>query len=104
MVPVGGDIKVGFKVWKYYGVVRDLWQQVSAAPQQIQELQQRVADLEKRLERCPTEGCPRCGALEYRVETIEPSGFGERKVHLKCQACGLTDSYHLARDQARRLG
>src|SRR5258708_23090704 len=83
MITVGTDLKVGLKFWKYYGTIRDAGRAMSMAARQIAELQARVADSEKRLERCPGEGCPRCGLLEYRVDSIEQAGMGERKVNQK---------------------
>jgi hypothetical protein len=73
----------------------DVWRRVEAAPDRIDELEKRVADLETRLQRAPGEACPSCGALDYRVERAErDTQFGEmggRRHFLKCGSCGFTD-------------
>lgn len=71
------------------------------AATKVEELEKRVAELEARLKRAPGEACPKCGALEFRVETSGPlSGtgavallgqMGAREHKLKCGECGYTD-------------
>jgi len=92
-------MKIGLKVWKYFGVAREAWQQLRAASKQIDDLQKRVAELEKRLERCPGEACPHCGVLEYRVDAVSPAGFGDRWYDMKCQQCGFADRRYIPKER-----
>jgi len=61
---------------------------VSLLRKKIEELEGRIGDLEARLERCPGDACPFCGALEYRVDSSAPAPgvFVERK--MLCGECG----------------
>jgi hypothetical protein len=90
------DIKIGLRIWKYLGIAKETWDQIAAAPQQIVDLQKRIADLEARLQRCPGEGCPHCGALAFRIQKSEPAqnefrNLGARQYHWLCGDCGYTD-------------
>jgi hypothetical protein len=73
----------------------DVWRRVEEAPARIDALEKRVAELEARLQRAPGEACPKCGALDYRVDKAAPhqrfGGMGARVHHMKCGACGFTD-------------
>ncbi len=74
----------------------DEWKRIEAIPGRVDELEKRVAELEAKLRRAPGEACPRCGALDFRVEKAEPArmfgAMGSRVHHLKCGSCGFTDS------------
>jgi hypothetical protein len=90
------DIKIGLRIWKYLGIAKKTWDQIASAPKQIAELQKRVAELEDRLKRCPGEGCPHCGALEWRIEKSDETHvwtrhYGAREYHYLCGACGHKD-------------
>jgi len=90
------DIKIGLRIWKYLGIARELWEQIKAAPEQIAQLDKRVAELEARLKRAPGEACKHCGEWAVRVEKSVPvSGglghLGARRHFLKCQKCGFED-------------
>jgi hypothetical protein len=78
----------------------DVWKRVEAAPDRIDALEKRIADLEARFQRAPGEACPRCGALDFRVEKSTPGGFaadlGGRIHHMKCGACNFTDEKMIA--------
>ena len=71
------------------------WKRVTAAPDQIQTLQNRVAELEKRLAKCPGEACPRCGELSYRVVSSSPHTamceIGAVKRKMKCEKCNFAE-------------
>lgn len=73
----------------------DVWKRVEAAPERIDSIEKRVAELEARLQRAPGAACPHCGALEYRVEKSAPhrefAELGGRVHTMKCEACGFTD-------------
>jgi predicted RNA-binding Zn-ribbon protein involved in translation (DUF1610 family) len=73
----------------------DVWKRVEDGPKRIDELEGRVAELERRLQRAPGEACPRCGALSYRVDRSEEhrtlGHMGTRVHHMKCEDCGFTD-------------
>jgi hypothetical protein len=60
----------------------------------IDDLRNRVAALEKRLERRPFDECPRCHALEWRIESSEDATMakgGPILRHMKCSECGYTE-------------
>ena len=65
---------------------------MSGLDERISGLEVKVKELESRLERCPGDKCPFCGALEYRVLTSEPhptmSEAGFLKRVMDCGACG----------------
>jgi ribosomal protein L37E len=71
------------------------WKKIQAAPGKIEDLEKRFAELEKRLARCPGEGCPRCGELSYRTVSSEPHQmFGNVGLivrTMKCEKCGFTE-------------
>jgi len=91
-----GEIKTGFKILQYLGVARDLWEQIKSAPHQIADLKTRVAELESRLQRCPGEGCPSCGALAFRIQaTTRPRSpyahLGALEYHWLCGECDFKE-------------
>ena len=68
---------------------RPAWKRVMDAPERVDALEQRVADLENRLRRAPGEACPRCGALEWRVAESTPSRqFGDMGGVERTMRCG----------------
>lgn len=75
----------------------DVWKRVEEAPDRIDCLEKRVAELEAKLARAPGEACPRCGALEYRVIEAKPhpeadfARMGSRLHVLRCGECGFSD-------------
>lgn len=74
-----------------------IWKRVQAAPDRIDALDKRVAELEARLARAPGQACPSCGALEFRVTKSVPSNgpFGElgaKDVTRTCAACAFADT------------
>jgi predicted nucleic-acid-binding Zn-ribbon protein len=73
----------------------DVWKRVEAAPDRVDALEKRIAELETRLLRAPGEACPKCGALEFRTEkTVPHTQFGDMGAvnrHLKCGACGHSE-------------
>jgi hypothetical protein len=77
----GSGIKATKGLSKIVTRIREGLQQIekiSAMIMHIADLQKRVSDLDKRLERCPGEACNHCGALEVRVDHIEDFGFADR--------------------------
>lgn len=44
------------------------WKRLGELPAKLDEANERIAALEKRLERMPGEGCPKCGALAMRLD------------------------------------
>ena len=74
-----------------------LWKKLKNAPEQIQALEKRVAELEKRLEN-PGDACPRCGKLAFRVVSERPhndpdlGSLGLTVRNMKCQECGFESS------------
>ena len=83
------------------GILRQwsLWQRIEAAPDEIDHLERRVAELERRLERTPGEACPRCGALAMRLHTkgrMMGGGTNQfRTDRWKCQECEFEDERFL---------
>ena len=74
----------------------DVWKRVEAAPNRIDALEKRISELEARLARAPGVACPKCGALEFRTEGTSPhpefGDLGAVDRHLKCEACGYTET------------
>src|SRR6266704_1824388 len=90
------DIKTARHVWNVFTHIRETWQrlhQVGDLIIHIADLQKRVTELETRLQRCPGEGCPKCGALELRVEKTEQvAAIGDlHKRYMRCGACGFRE-------------
>jgi hypothetical protein len=74
-----------------------VWKRVQAAPDRIDALEKRIAELEARLTRAPGQACPSCGALEFRVTTSVPSKgpfgrLGAKDVTRGCGACSFTET------------
>jgi len=101
----GADVKAARGAWNIWKRIRETLEQarkMKEAVLHIADLQKRVSDLEARLQRCPGEGCPHCGALAYRVDYVDENvGFGARKHHLKCEECGFRDSRVIERGARR---
>lgn len=72
-----------------------LWKRIKSTPDRIDALERQLAALEARLSRAPGEACPKCGALEFRVESTTPHpDLGDMGVNIrqcKCGACGFTE-------------
>ena len=47
-----------------------LWQDLEKVPRRMDELEARVAALEKALERVPGDACPKCGARAMRLTNL----------------------------------
>jgi ribosomal protein L37E len=71
------------------------WKKIRETPSRIEALQKRIEEIESKLKRAPGEACPRCGALEFRVEKSErarpPFHRTGRTHYLKCKDCGYGD-------------
>ena len=65
-------------------------------PETLDALAARVAELEKRLARCPGEGCPKCGELAFRVKSSSQDAiFGElggTRRQMQCEKCHYSES------------
>lgn len=74
----------------------DPWKRIVETPDRVDDLEERVAELEGRLERAPGEACPSCGAYEYRVaESKKDSrwgGMGGIRRLMRCEECGFEES------------
>jgi hypothetical protein len=82
--------------WKIFTRIRDLLQQAETIAQivtHLGDLEKRVAALEERLQRCPGEGCPRCGQLTFRAADSAPAGMGRVRREMKCTECGLEEDH-----------
>jgi uncharacterized protein with PIN domain len=90
------DIKAAHGGWKIITRVRQLLQQAEKIKELVLHIaghEKRITELEKRLERCPLDGCPKCGALAWRQESSEPTHiwthhYGARIIHWSCNECG----------------
>jgi hypothetical protein len=71
------------------------WKRIQEAPEQIEGLKTRIAELEKRLARCPGEGCPSCGESSYRTVLSRPhekmGRLGVIVRTMKCEKCAFTE-------------
>jgi hypothetical protein len=82
--------------WKIFTRIRELLQQAEKIAElvlHVSDLQQRVAELEKRLERMPGEACPHCGTLAFRVDVSSPAGMGRLRRDMKCTECGFAEEW-----------
>jgi ribosomal protein L37E len=73
------------------------WKRLRSTPENLEKLETRVAELERRLARCPDESCPRCRELSWHVETSETDhtfGEGVNIQTWKCRACGFEEKRH----------
>ena len=61
------------------------WKHITEAPDKIDALERRVAELEAALENCPAKGCPFCGKRAFRLDVVDMQG--QREVW-KCGECG----------------
>jgi len=73
-----------------------IWKKIKAAPEQLEALEKRVAELENRLSRRPGETCPSCGELSYRVVSSQPhpmmGELGAIIRKMKCEKCQFTEN------------
>jgi transposase-like protein len=74
----------------------DVWRRVEQAPDRIDALEKRIAELESRLQRAPGEACPSCGEFGFRIAKSQVArgpfaDMGARNYHWKCQSCGYED-------------
>lgn len=71
------------------------WKRIESCPEQIDALTQRIEELERRLERCPGEGCPSCGELAFRAVGTEPmehfGALGSFYRIMRCEKCGYRE-------------
>jgi hypothetical protein len=67
------------------------WKKITAAPDRVDALEQRVAELENRLQRAPGEACPFCGALAMRLVSEKPDPnlgiAGVTNATYRCEEC-----------------
>jgi hypothetical protein len=71
------------------------WKKIQSTPENLESLEKRVTELEKRLARCPGEACPRCGELTFRVTSTYPDPTFGPQVNirtLKCEKCDFQES------------
>jgi hypothetical protein len=70
------------------------WKKIQATPEQIENLENRISQLENRLARSPGEACPHCGELSYRtIETFPHLSLAIAGVmvhRMKCEKCAFT--------------
>lgn len=103
------DIKTGRRLWSIFTRAREALQQIEKIGEallHIDALDKRVAELEKRLERCPGEACPKCGELAFRVERSEQiTAIGDLyKRHMKCEKCGFAETWRWEPPTFRKPG
>ncbi|KQO94661.1 hypothetical protein [Methylobacterium sp. Leaf91] len=72
-----------------------VWKRLGELPAKLDEANERIAALEKRLERMPGEGCPKCGALAMRLDKagrpVGPEENQRRTDTWKCVECGHSE-------------
>lgn len=74
-----------------------LWRELGLMPDRMKALEQRVTDLEKRLERVPGETCPKCGEHAMRIShpgrLVSGAGGGHERLDTwACQACDYAET------------
>ncbi len=71
----------------------DLWQRVSASPDRLDDVEQRLADLEEKLGgKWPPDVCRFCGEREVRLNHVAgPGDHGTMREEWVCGACGEAD-------------
>ena len=73
------------------------WKKMKEAPERIEALETRLANLEERLKRAPGEACPRCGVLAYRVASSKKDPImgeaGALVRTMECEECGFTEDH-----------
>jgi hypothetical protein len=98
MVDPASDIAAGSRLWKIFTRIRHALQQVekfSDAILHVNALEKRVEELEKRLARCPAQGCPRCRELTFTVVSSKPAGAGKIARQMKCTACDFSEVWYI---------
>lgn len=80
------------------------WKKIKEAPDKLVALELRLADLESRLVRRPFDECPKCHALEFRVQTAVAVGMKAnlQRRQMKCQECGHYELWTLDPVQGTR--
>lgn len=74
----------------------DVWKRVEAAPNRIDALERRVAELEAKIASRPAGAvCPKCHGGEFRVTKVVPDPafgvFGMQRRTMTCASCGHTE-------------
>jgi hypothetical protein len=65
------------------------WKRITEAPDRVDELTRRLATLEGKLLRAPGDACPKCGALDFRVESSKRHPMmGDMGVIVRTMRCG----------------
>jgi hypothetical protein len=77
----GGEVSLGMRI---AGTLGKLWKRCNPFGQ-MTELRERVAALERALERCPGEACPFCGARSWRLKEAQMLGRAEDSHCLECK-------------------
>lgn len=72
------------------------WMELGKAPERIEALEKRVAELEASLARAPGEACPRCGERAFRTVESRPAPrpfdrLGTREYVKRREKCGFED-------------
>jgi ribosomal protein S27AE len=77
----------------------DRWRRIDEAPERIDALEKRIAELEAKLQRAPGAACPKCGELDFRTDRTAPGGgllgglgMGIVDRKMKCGSCGHTET------------
>ena len=74
-----------------------IWKELSKLPKKVEELENRVAMLEKALQNNSANVCPSCGAQTFRVIKSEPhpmvGQLGIVNRTYECSQCGFKETH-----------
>ena len=92
-------------IWNWFARIRQTFQHVEKIGETLVKLdgmEERITQLEKRLEQCPGEACPRCGKLTFRALRSGQMAMGMIPRFMKCAECNLEEEWLIDSNPAKR--
>ncbi|CDH01737.1 hypothetical protein [Xenorhabdus bovienii] len=69
-----------------------LWKRLKSVPDEVEQLKQRIAELEVYIQAKPGDKCPKCGMMSYSLDRTEPDptfhDLGVQRDVYSCSKCG----------------